>query len=378
MLTLDEELGKYRSEIRTDRWSASVGELFSLYTQEKLEINPVFQRFFRWDDEQKSLLVESILLGFPIPPLFFAQNEDGVLEVVDGVQRLSTLLQLSGKLRGESGELKEPLLLTSGQYLKSLEGRAWDEHCADQIDGRFALNGVLTAGQRSDIEFARLDAEIIQRSSVEQSKYDVFRRLNSYGEPLSPQETRAALIASESGDCLKWLGELARDPDTAEILALSDRQLDRQYDIELILRFFFLVETEELIQSSLASFSKILDDYGVGIARDFGGDRTDRLGECFVETIELIQDTVGAKLFRRYYREEDAFRGPFLNTSFEALGTSVGYSIFRELPVRLDLEAAAKEFWGHEELQSRFATGRNTGWRLSTYVPIGRQLVLAR
>src|SRR5690349_20800470 len=133
MSTLDEEIGQHRSEIRTTQWSVSIGEIFSLYEKGQLEINPAFQRFFRWSDTQKTYLVESILLGLPIPPLFFAQAETGVLEVVDGVQRLSTLLQLRGILRSPvDGDLqnlrvREPLVMEPGQYLQHLNGLVWDD-----------------------------------------------------------------------------------------------------------------------------------------------------------------------------------------------------------------------------------------------------------
>src|SRR4051812_31138129 len=118
---LDDELGRHRADVRTTQWSVSIGEIFSLYERKQLEINPAFQRFFRWTDIQKTYLVESVLLGLPIPPLFFAQSEDGRLEVVDGVQRLSTLLQLRGVLleparQGQDAPLRAALVLTRGQY----------------------------------------------------------------------------------------------------------------------------------------------------------------------------------------------------------------------------------------------------------------------
>ena len=74
MTSLDEEIGTHRSEVRTTQWSVSIGEIFSLYERDQLEINPAFQRFFRWSDLQKTYLVESLLLGLPIPPLFFSQT----------------------------------------------------------------------------------------------------------------------------------------------------------------------------------------------------------------------------------------------------------------------------------------------------------------
>ena len=378
MSNLDEELGIFRTEINTDQWSVSIGELFSLYERDKLKINPAFQRFFRWSDVQRTLLVESVLLGFPVPPLFFAQNEEGVLEVVDGVQRLSTLLQLRGILQqiGPDGQqqLAEPLVMRSGQYLSALEGLTWDEDIGVRVTSQMPL-GFLTAAQRSDIEFAKLDATIIQRSSSGQSKYDVFRRLNSYGEPLTQQEMRAAIIASVNGECLEWISSLARDPATAELLSLSDRQLERQYDVELVLRFCFLVEKDDLRQAELREFAGILDDYGLDLASEFPSDRTKTLGGTFQATMALVGTTVGSEFFRRYYPDEGVFKGPFLNTSFEALGTAIGYRLWRGLSVRQDLAQAARDFWARDELATRFATGRSTEWRLSTYVPIGRELL---
>lgn len=381
MNRLDEQLGIHRTEIKTDQWSVSIGEIFSMYEREKLRINPAFQRFFRWSDLQKTLLVESVLLGFPIPPLFFAQNDEGILEVVDGVQRLSTLLQLRGVLHMPSGageaDYAEPLVMTKGQYLDGLDGMAWDQGVADRAG--LHVTGVLTDAQRSDIEFAKLNATIIQRSSSGQSKYDVFRRLNSYGEPLTPQETRAALIASESSECLEWLGELARAEATAELLSLSDRQLERQYDVELVLRFFYLAEKDELSQTELRGFARVLDDYGLEIAGEYPSDRTSRLGDVFRQTMQLVQDKgSGTGYFRRFYADVGLFKGPFLNTAFEALGSSIGYRLNKSMPLRDDLVEAAKEFWSRDELEGGFATGRSTESRLSEYVPIGRELLAPR
>jgi hypothetical protein len=68
--TLQSEIDQKRQEIRSDHYSTSIGEWISLYQQEEIEIHPEFQRFFRWSDYQKTKLIESILLGIPIPPIF--------------------------------------------------------------------------------------------------------------------------------------------------------------------------------------------------------------------------------------------------------------------------------------------------------------------
>jgi hypothetical protein len=94
----------------------------SIYEKHEVDIHPEFQRFFRWSLRQKSRLIESLLLGIPIPQIFVAQRPDGVWDVVDGLQRLSTIFQLAGILLGEHGETLEPLPLEGTTYLPSLQG----------------------------------------------------------------------------------------------------------------------------------------------------------------------------------------------------------------------------------------------------------------
>jgi len=104
----------------------SISEWASLYENKEVDIHPEFQRFFRWGDTQKTNLIESILLGIPIPPVFVSQREDGIWDVVDGLQRLSTLYQFMGILKDENGNHIEPLTLSATKYLPSLEGKKWN------------------------------------------------------------------------------------------------------------------------------------------------------------------------------------------------------------------------------------------------------------
>jgi uncharacterized protein with ParB-like and HNH nuclease domain len=73
---LEEEIQLKKNEISTDGYPMSLGELSSLYRDGELDIHPEFQRFFRWTHLQKTKLIESILLGIPIPSIFVSQRED--------------------------------------------------------------------------------------------------------------------------------------------------------------------------------------------------------------------------------------------------------------------------------------------------------------
>ena len=131
---LREDVDVRRREISSDNLSMSIGEMLNLYKEGELDIHPEFQRVFRWDVEQKSRLIESLLLGIPLPSFYVATNNDGVWEVIDGVQRLSTIFEFMGELEGpESPDatkftLKPGLVLTATKHLLGFP----------QFPGRFA------------------------------------------------------------------------------------------------------------------------------------------------------------------------------------------------------------------------------------------------
>src|ERR1035437_10411537 len=126
-MAIQDEINAKRKEIRTDGYQMSIGEWVSLYESGEIDIHPEFQRFFRWTESQKTSLIESILLGIPIPPIFVSQRPDGVWDVVDGLQRLSTIYQLMGVLRDEDGAKVEPIILGGTKYLPSLKGKVWED-----------------------------------------------------------------------------------------------------------------------------------------------------------------------------------------------------------------------------------------------------------
>ncbi len=120
------EIESKKTEFKTDSYPMSIGELVNLHKDGELVINPDFQRYFRWSNTQKSRFIESILLGIPIPSIFLFQREDGIWEVVDGLQRISTLLQFMSELpEVDDVPKKDRLVLEGTKYLPHLEGMVW-------------------------------------------------------------------------------------------------------------------------------------------------------------------------------------------------------------------------------------------------------------
>ncbi len=102
---LVQTLDKVRKDVKTESYSMSIGELIGMYEKDEIILKPEYQRYFRWTHEQKSKLIESVLIGLPLPSFFMAQDEKGSWEVVDGMQRLSTIFDFTGVLK-ESNKLQ--------------------------------------------------------------------------------------------------------------------------------------------------------------------------------------------------------------------------------------------------------------------------------
>ena len=170
---LQSEIDHKRQELRFDRYSMSIGEWISLYQQGDIEIHLGFPKDFHWSDYQKNALIESILLGIPIPPIFVSQRKDGIWDVIDGLQRLSTIYEFVGILKDEDGNQVPPLVLQKTECLPSLGGKIWkdEEHPEGSIKG-------FTPAQRLLIKRFKIDVNILLEESEPSAKYELFQRLN--------------------------------------------------------------------------------------------------------------------------------------------------------------------------------------------------------
>lgn len=364
-MTLQEEIDKARAEIRTDGYPVSIGEWLSLYERKELDIHPEFQRFFRWSPKQKSRLIESILLGIPIPPIFVAQRPDGVWDVVDGLQRLSTILQFAGILRDEEENVLEPLTLESTKYLPSLGGYRWE----DEIVPAMSLN----PAQRLIIKRSKIDASIILRESDEKAKYELFQRLNTGGSPLSDQEVRNSILVMLNKDLYRWMNELAKDESFRECVALSDRALDEQYDMELVLRFIVFRTMSEDKLSTIGDMGEFLTDRAIELAEQKALD-FDAEGTAFKETFLVLNAQLGGDSFRRFDWAKRKFLGGFSVSAFEAVALGVGFNHEANLINPANIERKAKEIWKEPLFVDNSGSGVRASSRVPKILPYARNL----
>ncbi len=212
---LIDEVTKGRLEYVTDGYAMSIGELVSNYKEGEIIINPNFQRKFRWSQYQRSKLIESILIGVPIPSVFVYQNKDGKWEVVDGVQRLSTIIEFMGELKDEKGAKLPASSLTKTKMLPSLENLTWEQLPKEPL--------------QLDFRRTKIEVKIIKRESHPNAKFEVFQRLNN-GSNIEGQEFRNAALVMMNLPVFEWLKLLAEDTNYVQSLDLTDRWKEEFYD----------------------------------------------------------------------------------------------------------------------------------------------------
>lgn len=356
------EIESKKTEFKTESYPMSIGELVNLHNNGELMINPDFQRYFRWSNTQKSRLIESILLGIPIPSIFLFQREDGIWEVVDGLQRISTLLQFMSELpEVEDLPKKERLVLEGTKYLPHLEGMVWEKKEDEDLE--------LPNPLKLFIKRSKLNLSIILSDSGTNAKFDVFQRLNTGGSFASDQEVRNSVMIMINKDTFIWFKDLANDENFANTISLSDRLYDEQYPIELVLRFISLTKYEYTTKKELSDFfdeitEKILQDEDF----DYKQTKID-----FENVFSTINDVLGEDAFKRY--DGTKFKGKFLESAFEAVTIGLSENIEQyDFPDDNDiLLNKVKELHDDDTFKKYTGSGSNARTRIPKIVPFTKE-----
>lgn len=252
-----EEIISKRKQVLVDQMRMSVGELMSLYENKEINLSPDYQRLFRWSDQQQSDFIESILLGYPIPPIFVYQDSDGKWDVVDGVQRLSTIYRFTGLFEKEETDEKDldtkSFELSSGRILTTLEGFSWN--------GKKPLD----ASTKLDFRRSALSIITILDKNETNPTYEIFRRLNTGGSKLSPQEIRNILILMSSKNAFDKLNDYCNNNETySDLLSISNDKEVLGFKMEVISRYLVLKHFDdcnltELLKGNKSNLERFLD-----------------------------------------------------------------------------------------------------------------------
>ncbi len=189
----------------------TIEQLLRRIDEEALDLAPDFQRHANiWKDDAKSRLIESILIRIPLPAFYIDATDEDKWLVVDGLQRLSALKQFMSD---------KTLRLCGLEYLTNFEGKTYDE-----IERKY---------QRR-IEETQVTVYLIEKGTPPEVKYNIFKRINTGGLPMTPQELRHAL---NPGKATKFLAKLATSNEFQQVTNLSKLRKMRMDDREFILGF---------------------------------------------------------------------------------------------------------------------------------------------
>lgn len=203
----------HKINIRNQNWSIS--HMFELIDKWKqVDLAPDFQRGFIWDYARKSQLIESLMLRIPVPAFYLSETLEGNYQVVDGLQRLSTIRDF----------MRNEFSLKHLEYLSDQEGKYFEEGKKRKgIDQMYWRNILQT----------QITVNIIGADSPTKVKYDVFRRINTGGKPLNNQEIRNCLSEAASRRLVNELA-FSKEFHGATGRSVSTTRMQAQ---ELVLRF---------------------------------------------------------------------------------------------------------------------------------------------
>ncbi len=345
----------------------SIGELMSLYRDKELFINPKYQRYFRWDISQKTKFLESLLLGIPIPPIF-VYTTGRKWELVDGLQRISTILEFTGQLRDpndpDQKKLLPPSILEGTNLLPSLANRRWEPSGEDADDG-------FTDDQRFELKRVRIRVEILKKESDPLAKYELFQRLNTGGSPLSEQEIRSCVIVMINEGFYDWLESLEKYQPFQHTIDQTERAEMRQKPMELLIRFLAFRNTTYLNNLDVHDY---LDAATIKMASDEGFDKE---GEeaAFKNTFDLLNDAFGMNAFKKW--EVNKFTGQTSLSAFEFISYGVSLHIAAIMDMQPDdrkrlIEDRVKALWQTQIFRDNSKAGVRGTTRLANLLPVAR------
>lgn len=321
----DEDIGQDKrsiqpwdpSKIRITTKHFTLRDVVQQIKDEEIDLSPEFQRDYVWKKKQRTRLVESILLGIPLPAFYFNQDSDGIYQVVDGVQRLSTV----------------------SLFMKNA-------HTLDQEDLEYLKLGGLAYEDLEPADLRRFRStqivvHIIEPQTPDEVKYDIFSRVNTLGSPLSAQEIRHAMSKARSRQFLKDLVELdafdratskqfwRMSPDSSNGTPANNgkparyRDSGRMTNRELALRFCAFRHYSDSEYRQHPSLNAFLVEYTrrLDMRSESGVSVTDQelavLRADFERAMENACHVLGKAAFRRWPLGQKR-RGPINRAVFEA------------------------------------------------------------
>jgi hypothetical protein len=270
-----DQLQAERRTVSFDSYDITVRQLVDMFANSELDIYPDYQRQFLWEEERQSQLIESVFLGIPIPSIYMATNADATWDVVDGVQRLCTLINYCGQDNDRERIRKtEPLKLVGLEKLSELNKSLFTE-LPKSVQLHFLTRPIKVT--------------VLNDKSDNDVRFDLFERLNTGGVSLTQQEIRNCIFQGKFNEFLK---QQASKPLVKSVIKLKQSDESNGTAEEFILRFFAFLENYSDFDHSVKHF---LNDHMKSLI-DTGPSKNAR--SLFVETFTLLKECLPEGIVR--------------------------------------------------------------------------------
>lgn len=287
---LVKELEQKVEKVHTQSLDLSFNELLDMYMDGELDINPEYQRLFRWTEGARSRFIESLLLEMPVPPIYVVEDQNGSYQLIDGLQRFSSYLHLRGHL--DAPHLPNPV--QKGDCLE-----------LQDCDIVHDLNGLtyeaLPLSLKIRLKRAFVRVEVVRKGSDNRFRYHMFKRLNTGGEELTQQQIRNCTIRMLSPKFIDLVSLLSKNEDFTKCVSrISELQKLGSFDQELVLRYFALKNWQDKFVHDLAEF---LTEYMEAVSDPENTDTSfnyDKEQENFIKTFKVLNLSLQDKVFGRW------------------------------------------------------------------------------
>jgi len=296
----------------TQALDISFNELLDMAEGGELNIRPDYQRLFRWSEGQRSRFIESLILEMPVPPIFVIEEDDGKYQLIDGLQRISSYLHFRGAL--DAPHLDPPVV--KGEKLQLVD--------CDVVD---KLNGLTFDGLPSALQIrlkrAFIRVEVIRKGTDPKFRYHMFKRLNTGGVGLSPQQIRNCAVRMLSNVFPDFIVELSKTEYFQNCIeGLTLERVLAAVNEELVLRFFALKNARQMFKHDVSDF---LTEYMEGVADpdrkipfDYAHERA-----AFQKTFSLLNKALGDKAFAFRNKAGNDLAAGFSIYHFEAISIGI-------------------------------------------------------
>lgn len=291
-------------------WGADLSfrEIISMYDEDEL-LKPELQRKYVWTKVEASRFIDSILLGLPVPSVFFAKEPNETMLIIDGFQRIMTVYDyVNGIFSGDGKVFK---LSNTENINCRWRGKAFAE---------------LEADEKRRIRNTTIHAIIFEQKYPrnDTGMFQIFERINTGGRTLKPQEIRNCVY---QGTCNELLFELNKNTNWRLILGMQAEDV-RMADIELILRFFAMSEliSRNEINSKQINLARYLNNY-MGDKAKADNTEIDRMRNSFINMIAACAKVYGVDSFRNLKGDLAGFTSKLNPAVYDAVSVATAYAI---------------------------------------------------